>query len=108
MSEGYFAKVDEKSKFNDILKSIELQETRSLKKLKYNAVKKILLSDIEFQCLLNPISQSNFIYSQYGQFSRIGEKGFLQCIAISNLSTNAQLIAYTGGRTFPLYVSYAK
>ena len=106
MEEGYFVKINESTGIQDVLSSIQNQEALSRKKVRFNKIKNIVLSDCEFCRLLNPIAQSNPLYGEYGTRSNLDSDGALQCISITNASTNSQLIAYTGGRTFPLYISY--
>ena len=106
MEEGFFAKVNDSSSVEEVLASMNMQKEKKQKKLMFDIIAQVVVSDEEFKKLLRPISQSNGIYVKYGQHSVYGDNGIFQCISIENSKTSNRLIAYTAGRTFPLYVSY--
>jgi len=102
----YFTKISKNSTIKDVVASMQLQEERKLKKIQFDTISEITLKRQDFERLLQPLSQSNILYAKYGDASSIGVSSIFPCISIVDMASSAQLIVYTGGHSFPVYMSF--
>ncbi|MNW44321.1 hypothetical protein D3C74_215510 [compost metagenome] len=105
MPEAYFAKVDTSINFGELFHLIHQQKENSRKKIKFNSLKEIYIDKNQFEYLKNNISISNPSYAFWGSQSVPDNKGIWNCITIKCDTIPQVIIVYTGGRTFPLYIS---
>lgn len=105
MPEAYFAKVDKDTTWSDVLSAVQNQIDNSRKKLGYTSIAELSLDKVDFDELIASISQPHPSYARWSSQSRPDKNGIWNCITIKCTSDTRNVIIYTSGRTFPLYVS---
>ena len=103
--EAYFVKVDILVKFDELYHLIQLQKEKSRKKIKYNSLTEISININQFEYLKKNISKPNPSYALWSSQSVADNKGIWNCITIKCDTKSQIIIVFTGGRTFPLYIS---
>jgi len=105
MAEAYFVKINKDTTWTDVLNAIQNQIDNSRKKLKYTSITELSLNKFDFDDLKASISQPHPSYARWASQLRPDENGIWNCITIKCTSDAENVIIYTSGRTFPLYVS---
>ncbi len=105
MLEAYFVKVDSKITWFDVLNLIQFQIRNSRKKLPYISIADLILSEEDFEDLVDDISQPHPSLVSFANKSMADADGVWNCITIICASDARRIVIYTAGRTIPLYVT---
>ena len=89
----------------DMIKTIQYQIDHNRKKLKFNSIEDISLRSEEFDSVIKSIAQPRELFSKWGEKSKPDDDGIWNCITLKCLDDRREVVLYTAGRTFPLYLS---
>lgn len=101
----HFSRVYQGTSWTDLTANMQLQVTRSCKKLEYHSLIQIEVDPSEFNQICNDVSITQSCYRKYTKQSLATLDGKWQCITIKNRQTGQKLILYTAGQTYPLYAA---
>lgn len=105
MPKAYFFKVNNETTWENILIATKEQMNQARKPLSYISIVELTIEKKYFDKLITSILQPDAVYLKYASQSLPDTKGVWKCITIKCDSDTRNIILYTAGRTFPLYVA---
>lgn len=105
MPSAHFVKVYRNISWDDIVYLTQAMKNQGCKPLLYKVIAEVILTKDEFGQLSKSISKPNSHYLEHVNRSMPSEKGIWNCISVKQSSTSIELLLYTAGRTFPLYLA---
>jgi hypothetical protein len=105
MRTAHFIKVRENMDWDNYIKLTQLLRKKGCKQLPYGIIGKIYLSENCFISLANKIYLPNTAYLKYSSHCVSSNNGIWNCISIRQVSSSNEILLYTAGRTFPLYIA---
>lgn len=105
MPNAHFIKVQDNIRWSDIVQLTQMVKSKGCKPIPYNTIAEIVLSQNQFELLVDSIAQPNPNYLEYTTRSIPAKDGIWNCISIKRNSCSEEVLLYTAGRTFPLYLA---
>lgn len=99
-----FFKVDCNTNWLALKEKARLHESNMKKKIPYRILASIVLSQDEFEKLCKNIQLPHCSYMEFATRSIAGLDGIWNCILVCGNNRKQELIIYTAGQIYPLYV----
>lgn len=105
LNTAHFIKVRENMSWADIKHLTNMVNSQGCKPMPYKIIAEVILTKSEFAMLSESLSQPNASYLEYTNQSTPSNDGIWNCIAIKQKPYLDEILLYTAGRTFPLYIA---
>lgn len=105
MNTAYFVKVSENLSWNALKEKIRRQQETDCRPIPFVLLEKIPVSSREFDSISQNLQKPHSCYATHTAQSLPDSRGFWHCILIESPDDSRNLLLYTAGRPWPLYVS---
>ena len=103
--EAYFVKINKGITWEQVLQLTQEQIKNSRKRLQYISVATLTLPQMDFQNIISYISCPHPAFISLCNQSITDNSGIWNCITLHSVMENYDVVIFTAGRTFPLYVA---
>lgn len=108
MNTAYFVKVSSILSWSNLKDTINTLESSHIQPLPYKIAAELCISSTEFEKLLHSMPNPNILYTPFASLSIATSNGIWNCILIKCIDDYRNILIYTAGNMYPLYISIVK